>query len=236
MNEIHDMAAAYALGSLDDEDRSDFERHLPTCADCQEQVGAMTDATGELAWEQAARPPDRLREAVMASLDSTPQEEVPGREPATVTRLVRRRRWIPLGIAAAIAALSLLGWSLLGSGRVLSAILADPNAVSIQAAPTDAGQGAFSSARFVYSRERAAGVFVIEGLKPAGSDRTYELWLIGETGPLPAGLFTPDESGRAEVLVKSEVQPGTVVALTEEPAGGVDAPTGDPLLTAEITS
>jgi anti-sigma-K factor RskA len=145
-----------------------------------------------------------------------------------------RRRWIPASIAAAVVALALIGWSLLGSGRLLSAILDDPASISTEATATEAGEGVFASARVVYSAERDASVIVIEGLTPVGEDRTDELWLIDDSGPAPAGLFTPDSEGRAEVLLERDVRPGILVALTQEPAGGVDAPTGDVLLTAEI--
>jgi anti-sigma-K factor RskA len=233
--DIHDLAPAYALGALDDDDRVEFEKHLRSCRDCQQRVEAMAKVTEEVAWDYGAIPPDRVRESVMASLDSTPQE-VASTKPTTVAPLVRRRRWVPFGIAAAITALSLLGWSLLGSGRVLDAILADPNAISIEATPTEDGQGVFSNAEIVYSPEHHAGALIIEGLQAVGDDRTYELWLILETGPVPAGTFRPAPDGRATVLLDGEVRPGTVVALTEEVAGGVEAPTGAVLLTAEITA
>lgn len=237
--EMHDPAPAYALGSLDPDERREFEAHLFECPDCRELVAAMKEVSVELAWTIAADAPEHLRAGVLAGVESTPQEVAPTLPPPGETLLTeivprRRRRWIPVSVAAGVAVLALIGWSLLGSGRLLSAILDDPASISTEATATEAGQGVFASARVVYSAERDASVVVIEGLTPVGESRTYELWLIDGSGPAPAGLFAPDADGRAEVLLEGDVRPGIIVALTQEPAGGVDAPTGEVLLTAEI--
>jgi anti-sigma-K factor RskA len=236
--EMHDLAPAYALGSLDSDERREFEAHLVECRDCRELVTAMKEVSVELAWAIATDAPEHLRPSVMAAVDATPQDAArqEAAPAAPVIEMVQRTRsrWIPTSIAAAVVALALIGWSLLGSGRVLSSILDDPASISTEATATEAGEGVFASARVVYSAEREASVIVIEGLSPVGEDRVYELWLIGDSGPAPAGLFTPDADGRATVLLEGDVRPGILVALTQEPAGGVDAPTGDVLLTAEV--
>lgn len=235
--EMHDLAPAYTLGSLDDEERRQFEAHLSDCPECRDQIAAMSEISIELAWGAATDAPPHLRQAVLAAIDSVPQEGsqevIPIATPAIRTK-VRRRRWIPSTIAAAVALLALLGWSIFGSGGVLSEILEDPSSISTQAAATEAGVGVFASAQVVYSPKLDASVLVIDGLAPVAADRTYELWLVDDSGAVPAGLFKPDNDGRATVLVEGDVRPGIVLALTEEPTGGVEAPTGEVLLTAEI--
>jgi anti-sigma-K factor RskA len=111
--------------------------------------------------------------------------------------------------------------------------LNDPSAVTIEAV---AGAGQFDTARVVFSRSREAAVLVVEGLDQLPDDRTYELWIIDGEDVLPAGLFNTGQQGTAQVLVDGEVLPGMVVALTEEAAGGVDAPTGEILLSAPVDS
>lgn len=235
--EMHDLAPAYTLGSLDDEERRQFEAHLSDCPECRDQIAAMSEISIELAWGAATDAPPHLRQAVLAAIDSVPQEGsqevIPIATPAIRTK-VRRRRWIPSTIAAAVALLALLGWSIFGTGGVLSEILEDPSSISTRAAATEAGVGVFASAQVVYSPKLDASVLVIDGLAPVAADRTYELWLVDDSGAVPAGLFKPDNDGRATVLVEGDVRPGIVLALTEEPPGGVEAPTGEVLLTAEI--
>jgi anti-sigma-K factor RskA len=233
--EMHDLAPAYALGSLDDRERLEFDAHLSDCPECRGQIAVMRELSVELAWGAATAAPPHLRQAILAAIDSVPQEAAVLAITTEASRTrVRRRRWIPATIAAVLAVLALLGWSIFGTGGVLSEILEDPSSISTEAAATDAGQGVFARAEVVYSPERDASVFVIEGLTPVADDRTYELWLVDDSGAMPAGLFKPDTDGRATVLVEGDVRPGILLALTEEPAGGVDVPTGDVLLTAEI--
>lgn len=233
---MHDLAAAYALDALSEAERTSFEAHLLECAECREQVAALKEASVELVWDAATNPPAQLRQRVLTAIDSIPQEAIAAVTPITATpsRARPRRRWIPATIAAVVAVLALLGWSIFGSGGILNEILDDPASITIEAAATEAGEAAFSNASVVFSPEREASVLVIEGLNQLGTDRTYELWLIGDAGPIPAGLFRPDADGGATVLIEGESRPGLVVALTEEPAGGVDAPTGEVLFTAKI--
>ena len=47
--------------------------------------------------------------------------------------------------------------------------------------------------------------------------------------PIPAGLFDV-RGGRAVIVLEPTVEPGAIVAVTLEAAGGAPAPTGTPLL------
>ena len=70
-------------------------------------------------------------------------------------------------------------------------------------------------------------------LPAIGTNEIYEIWLIGESGPVPSGLFAPDDDGKAQVLVEG-VAPGQLIGVTVEPAGGSPQPTGEILLLAEL--
>ncbi len=68
--------------------------------------------------------------------------------------------------------------------------------------------------------------------------RTYELWLIASTSPapIPAGVFDPDAQGNALHIWQQPIQVATVKALavSDEPPGGVPAPTGKIHLTIPV--
>ena len=104
-----------------------------------------------------------------------------------------------------------------------TAILADPNAERI---PVEGADGVLVVA------PGGEGALVVTGLDPAPPGRTYEAWVIEERTPRPAGLFDA-RGNRTVVALERSVPPGAVVAVTLEPEGGVDEPTGEPLLTAE---
>ena len=107
-------------------------------------------------------------------------------------------------------------------------------------AAEDAGTLVFEtgtiSARFTFSYEQRLGVFDASVIPSIGDEETYELWLIDEDGPAPAGLFHPDADGLVAVLVSGNIEPGTVIGLTVEPAGGSDAPTGEILIASELAA
>ncbi|MGH3035529.1 MAG: anti-sigma factor, partial [Gaiellaceae bacterium] len=73
---------------------------------------------------------------------------------------------------------------------------------------------------------------VVSGLERAPSGKTYEIWVIKGETPRPAGLFD-DAERRTAVALTRPVSGGDVVAVTLEVAGGVQAPTGRLLFTAE---
>ena len=232
-NDIHDQVTGYVLGELSDGESAAFQAHLETCSECRVEVESLRQVAIELAMEQAEEPPAHLRAKVLAAVAAKSpgkcsQAKCPHR---TVTPIRRRPRWIPAGIAAAVVVISLLGWSMLGTGRLINSIVNDPLAITIEATP---GAGEFDAARVVFSESRNSAVLEVEGLDQLPSDRTYELWLVDGDEVLPAGLFNTGTAGTARVLIEGEIRPGMVVAVTEEPAGGVDVATGEILFSAPV--
>jgi len=66
-------------------------------------------------------------------------------------------------------------------------------------------------------------------LAPAPEGKDYEIWVFEDGVPRPAGVF--EKPG--VTMLSRRVERGQTVAVTLERDGGVDAPTGDPLFTAE---
>ena len=114
-----------------------------------------------------------------------------------------------------------------GQDGDILAVLDAPDAVEVDLDSTVGG------ARFVYSESLGQGVFTGADLDLPQEDRVYELWLIDEEGPTAAGAFRPESPEEATVLVEG-IAPGLTLAMTEEPEAGLDEPTGEVLLSAEI--
>jgi hypothetical protein len=88
------------------------------------------------------------------------------------------------------------------------------------------------SAQLLWSRTRG---LVLSGsrLPAAPPESTYQLWLVTSTQSVGAGLFVPDDAGRATLVVDAPPRvPGRVVgaAVTIEPSGGRPTPSGRTLL------
>jgi Anti-sigma-K factor rskA, C-terminal/Putative zinc-finger len=80
-----------------------------------------------------------------------------------------------------------------------------------------------------YLKKSGALIFIANNLHPVPQNKTYELWLIPANGkaPIPAGLFRPDSSGAASVVLPQ--LPAGIDAkafgVTVEPAQGSTTPT-----------
>jgi anti-sigma-K factor RskA len=91
----------------------------------------------------------------------------------------------------------------------------------LEGAPNAAG------AAFYHPAAREA-VFYAYGLPGLAADRTYQLWYIVDSGPISAGVFAVDQRGEATVDVAGLPEPSRINAwaVSVEPAGGVERPTG----------
>lgn len=72
---------------------------------------------------------------------------------------------------------------------------------------------------------------LVSNLPPAGPGKTYEVWVINGDEPQPAGLLESGV-GREKLALRRLVLPGTRVAVSIEPAGGVQHITGPELFGA----
>lgn len=222
---LHELTAAYALDALGDEDRRVFEEHLSGCARCREELNELGQTAALLAHgAPAATPPPALRERILA-------EARPMRE-ATVIPFPRRSKLVlgVAGVATAAAAAVAIGLGVhaatlsddLDEARTAVEVLADPAGRSV---PLRGADG-----RLVVNSEGQAALLV-RNLGAAPEGKTYELWVIRDEQPRPAGLFEGDDD-RDLVLLDEQVDEGATVAVTLEPDGGVDAPTGRQLFSA----
>ena len=108
------------------------------------------------------------------------------------------------------------------AAQAASAVLSDPDARTV-----DLQEGR----RLVVGADGAA-VLVLDEIEQAPDGKTYEVWLSDGGAPVPAGLF--DGGGTRDVVpVEGTVDAGSVVLVTVEDAGGVDAPTSDPIVASQ---
>jgi anti-sigma-K factor RskA len=114
--------------------------------------------------------------------------------------------------------------------ETVSAVLTAPDLIRFNLTSAVANG---SSAQVLWSRSRGV---VLSGsrLPGPGPEKTYQLWLFTNGPSVSAGVFAPDSTGRATLVVDPPPKvPGPVMgaAITIEPAGGGQTPTGQMLLT-----
>lgn len=201
--ELHDLTAAYALNALGDDDAKAYESHLAQCEQCRAQLTELNEASAALAYGAVAPPPPPGLRASI--LDAARAERT------NVVPLVRRSWW--------------------GRGLAVAAAAVACAAVGFGVAATQSRHERLVRAVVVLGADRHASLQVT-GLAAAPRGKTYEAWVIPPgRSPRPAGLFA---GGRTSVLqLLGSVPARALVAVTLERAGGVQAPTTTPVLTAQ---
>jgi anti-sigma-K factor RskA len=208
---IHELSAAYALDALDADERREFEEHLTHCPECREAVASFQETASALAHQvDMPPPPPSLRERILEQVRRERSNGVPLRPrwvfPATAT----------VAAVAACAAIGLGIWAATLNNRLGER----PEAVQLT--------GAIGS--LIVSRGNE-GTLVVKDLPPPPIGKTYEAWVIQGEKPLPAGTFSGGD--RVAFVLTRKVPDGAIVAVTLEPAGGVEKPTTNPLFKSE---
>lgn len=247
--DLHTLTGAYALDALDADEREAFEAHLPDCGSCREEVDGFLATATMLGAATSEAPPPELKGAVLDRVARTRQDP-PQVQPTTprrtgtvvdLSRRPARRAWMDRLVmpAAAVMAIIVAGMSIVVGNlnrrldEVVSAtdVAAVAAAADLQTWDTELPDG--GSARIVYSANRGEGWFLADGMAPVESGKVYELWMIDDQGPAPAGLFTSSE-GRVAHAFTGSVDQVAAMAVTVEPASGSPQPTTDPLLVVEL--
>ena len=240
-----ELAAAYALGVLEGEERSRFEAHLRDgCRECETALLEYGESLGALAAElPPAVPPPSVKTALLARIDADAR-------PARALDLPRPRRGVWwLGWAGALAGalvVGYLGWTIHAFDRELARRTAEVAALKAQVARQQqlltllrapdtqvvALGGLTPSPKAtgrIWWHWNAGGFFVAHGLPAAPSGKTYQLWAIAGRTPVSAGVFDldPKGSGALQVQPLPGVEKVEMFAVTLEPAGGRPEPSGE---------
>jgi hypothetical protein len=99
------------------------------------------------------------------------------------------------------------------------------------------GTGGSAHGRVVWNPGTREAVLVASGLNPAPPGKTYELWVIADGAPVPAGVFQVEPDGRAAFRLPALEQTTRVRSflVTVEPISGSPAPTGPSILSGPVS-
>ncbi|MGW2823410.1 anti-sigma factor [Streptomyces sp. NPDC001443] len=255
--DLHSLAAPYALDALEPAERLRFERHLDGCEVCAAEVRALSEDAVRLAWSTAAPPPAAMRDRVLAAVRTTPQMSAPepermtaqlpphvwgNRPPPARIRVSRPRPlFVPFATATAAAALVVASLFAVQAGhaqdrldaeraqsREIARVLAAPDT----RATTDRdAQG--RSIGVIASASQGRAIVTLSGYDGLASGHVHQLWLMPPSGPPRSlGLFDGDTPLVTSGLDKS----ATSLAVTVEPDGGSAQPTTQPIVQLALKS
>lgn len=257
-----ELAPLAALGVLDGEDRTSFEGHLPHCPACQAELRDHKSVAARIPLGLGDAPPSpSVRERVLAAAGKPEPAARPGGAlmgwlataaaialgvAFLVTRAqrddARREAQDARGQAAAREAevrqasdelLTLR--PRLAEAEALRDLLAQPESRTVSLAGLAEAPGA--RGRVVWNPASREAVLLASGLQPAAAGKAYEVWVIAQGAPAPAGVFQVDASGKAVVRlpVIEETARVKTFAVTVEPAVGTPAPTGPMVLAGAVS-
>ncbi|MDZ7882215.1 MAG: anti-sigma factor [Mycobacterium sp.] len=229
------LATAYALDAVDDAERADIERRVQAAPEevssaFDNEVREVREAMAAVSSTTAAEPPAQLRERLIATVSAEQTGQVRQLHPP-------RRRW-STAVAAAAAAV-VIGVATFGVGWWLRPVPTETTAEQIFAAPdvrTVSGQiPTGGTATVVFSRERNAGVLVMNNVEPPTTGTVYQMWLIDTEGAHSAGVMDAGAIAPSTTAVLPDLGSSTTLAFTVEPGSGSDRPTTTPFASLPLS-
>lgn len=250
MSQKCELVLDYFNGHLTQTEREEFEQHLATCPGCQEELMELQDLLGDVALvsEQASPPPEmkkRILDNVFAEdvkLDKATVTPIASKKEVVETPIVKStvsgKPWLTTLLAASLL-LSLVGNGYLmmqndeGTESVTEELKQPDNVVTLQ--PSDAAGSGFAA---LFQQEQALSVMIqTQDLPELNGNEVYQVWLLKDGAPIPAGDFTIDNQGKGYVfhnIEQTSAEDWDTIAITLEPQSGNALPEGEIHLSAGL--
>jgi anti-sigma-K factor RskA len=257
--------ALYAMQALSTEESVAVRSHLAACALCRAELTELSGDLALVALSVEQHPvPEGARERLLDRIAATParpQQASPALVAPTSTGRPASRSavWIPWVAVAALVILAIsLGAKISSlnedlrneSGLVAKLAAAASHAqevLEVLTAPsaqrvilTPGKTPVVPTGRVVYLADRGGLILQANNLEPLPGNKTYELWVIPANGkaPVPAGLFRPDTTGSASLVLPPLPQnvAAKAFAVTIENAEGSNTPTAPIILSGSAST
>jgi hypothetical protein len=218
--ELLELATPYALHAMSDEERANIDRRLaaapsPVAAAFDAEVRAVRETMAVVSAATAAEPPAHLKRATLALVE-------PAKPDAS-----RQSRWRTT-ILASVAAAIVAGLTAVGVGVLMRPSATQTVAEQVLAAPdvrTVSRPLANGTATVMFSRDRNAGVLVMNNVPPPSPGTVYQMWLLGAQGPTSAGTMGTAAVAPSTTATLTNLGSSTALAFTVEPGTGSPQPT-----------
>ncbi|HEX3892733.1 MAG TPA: anti-sigma factor [Terracidiphilus sp.] len=250
--------ALHAMQALSPEESAAVRSHLAECTQCRDELASITGDLALVALTAEQEPlPAGARDRFIARLPVAVVSAAKSESSQVVSIATKRPNsasvWIPwLAVAALLVLSASLGFKVQrlqanlqsaseASAQQIAATARARQVLDVLSAPaaqhvllTAAKTAPQPSGRAVYLADKGSLIFQGNNLAQLPEGKTYELWVIPANGsaPIPAGLFRPDATGNASVVLPSLPLgvPAKAFGVTIENAGGSTTPTAPIIL------
>lgn len=232
---VLESLAAYALGSLDEEDARLVTEHLTGCYLCRTELVAFQKVADQLPLVVPDMLPSDgvkirlMKQAQGVNMNRTPQ--------STSAASLASGRLLPVGafvgllLIVVLAISNILLWQKINHAEFITGPLG-MRAIPLQ----NSGAAPQASAFVVISSDGMNGVLVVDELPPLDVNHEYQAWLMRDGKSSSGAVFSVDEKGyrgvritaQETLLVYSEIN------ITIEPVGGSEEPTGERVLSGSL--
>ncbi|HEX6249496.1 MAG TPA: anti-sigma factor [Nocardioidaceae bacterium] len=230
--DLHTLSGAYALNALSAEEAEQFRRHLEACSVCRQEVRELQQAAARMGASEAVPPPPYLKAKVLAAADRTPQLPPRATGGGTVIEVPPHRWGRRLLLAAAAVVLVVAG--AVGVGQIggddevqlAQGVVQVFEAEDAKTAemPVEAG-GKEGRIRVAASPGLNQMAVDTDELPALDDEHVYQLWAVHDGTMDPVGVLEPEKGAYMDMPA-----PETEVAITVEPVGGSDEPSGEPIM------
>jgi anti-sigma-K factor RskA len=215
--ELLELATPYALHAMSDEERADIDRRVAAApaavaAAFDDEVRAVRETMAVVSAATAAEAPAHLRAATLAAVNSHKPRQITWRR----------------AVFATAAAVIIVGAAAFGIGVLMRPPPSQTVAEQILSAPdvrTVSRPLANGTATVMFSRDRNAGVLVMNNVPPPSPGTVYQMWLIGDKGPTSAGTMGTAAVAPSTTATLTNLGSSTALAFTVEPGNGSPQPT-----------
>ena len=224
--DLLDLAVPYALHAISDAERDEIESRLAgeslSVADAfYDEVRAVRETMAVVSAASAEEPPADLRARLLSAVAGDNIRTLPTARSST--------RWRTALLSAAAALV--VGLAAVGIGSSLRPAVPQQSTAQqvFTASDVHTVSGAIPAggkATVVFSRDRNAGVLVMNDVPPPAPGTVYQMWLVSPKGASSAGTMDAKAVAPSTTAVLENLGESTKLRFTVEPGTGSTQPTG----------
>ena len=222
--DLVDLAVPYALHALSDAERDELEHRLahaglPVADAFYDEVRAVRETMAVVSSASAEEPPADLRYRLLTAVA---QDNV-----RTLPTAPSSRRW--RATLLTVAAALVIGLCAVGVGLAFRPAPPQPSTAQQVFAASDVHTisgdiPAGGTATVVFSRDKNAGVLVMNNVPPPSPGTVYQMWLVSDSGATSAGTMDAKAVSPSTTAVLSNLGNSKELKFTVEQGTGSTVP------------